>query len=113
MNSLRIIAIAAAATGSIGVAVANEGDVHPLMTSGVSIDAGVFLPVRELDLSVDGTIGQNEPIDFDTGLKLRNADAVFSGELSWRFRNRWSFLAQYFNSLAGTGISRVTVMTSG
>ena len=98
MNSLRITVITAVAIASIGVAAANEEDVHPLMTSGISIDAGVFLPVRELDLSVDGTIGQNEEIDFDKSLNLRNADAVFSGELAWRFRSRWSFLAQYFKS---------------
>ena len=98
MNSLRLIGIAVVAVGSIGVAVANGEDVHPLMTSGISVDVGVFLPDRELDLSVDGTIGQNEKIDFDTGFRLRNADSVLSGEMAWRFRSRWSFLAQYFKS---------------
>ena len=98
MIRLRLIGITALAIVSIDVAVADEEDVHPLMTSGVSLDVGIFLPVRELDLSVDGTIGQNEQIDFDKGLNLRNADAVFSGELAWRFRSRWSFLAQYFKS---------------
>ncbi len=98
MNSLRLIGITAIALSAINVAVANDEDVHPLMTSGVSIDAGAFLPVRELDLSVNGTFGENEKIDFDRGLKLRNADSVFSGELAWRFRSRWSFLAQYFKS---------------
>lgn len=83
---------------SISVAVAEEADVHPLMTSGVSLDVGVFLPDRELDLSVDGTIGENEKIDFQKGLNLRDADEVFSGEMAWRFKSRWSFLAQYFKS---------------
>ena len=98
MNSLRLIVLTVIAVNSIGVAAASDEDVHPLMTSGVSVDVGVFLPVRELDLSVDGTIGQNEEIDFDKRLNLSNADAVISGELAWRFRSRWSFLAQYFKS---------------
>ena len=98
MISVRLIGITAVAIASIGVAGANDEDVHPLMTSGISIDAGIFLPVRELDLSVNGTIGQNDEIDFDKGFNLRNADAVFSGEMAWRFKSRWSFLAQYFKS---------------
>ena len=98
MTSLRLVGIASIVMSLINVAVANDEDVHPLMTSGISIDVGAFLPVRELDLSVNGTFGENEEIDFDTGLNLRNSDAVFSGELAWRFRSRWSFLAQYFKS---------------
>ena len=87
MSSLRLICITAVAFGSIGVAAADEDGVHPLLTRGVSIDVGIFLPVRELDLSVDGTIGQNERIDFDKSFNLRNTDAVFSGEMAWRFRS--------------------------
>ena len=98
MNSLRLIGTIAVAIGSMGAAIADDEDVHPLMTSGISIDAGAFFPARELDLSVDGTIGQNEEIDFDKSLSLRNADEVFSGEMAWRFRSNWSFLAQYFKS---------------
>jgi len=41
MDSLRRICCAAVAVGSIGVAVADEVEVHPLMTSGVSLDVGV------------------------------------------------------------------------
>ena len=98
MSRLRLISIALLAIGLIGVAAADEDDLHPLLTSGVSIDVGIFYPDRELDLSVNGRLNVNDPIDFDTGFSLGNADEVFSGEMAWRFRNRWSFLAQYFKS---------------
>ena len=70
MSSLRLIGTIAVAIGSMGAAIADDEEVHPLMTSGISIDAGAFFPARELDLSVDGTIGQNEEIDFDKSLSL-------------------------------------------
>ena len=73
-------------------------DVHPLLTTGFSLDVGIFYPDRELDIRVDGTLGRNQEIDFDTSLNLGSPDEVFAGELAWRFRNDWSFLAQYFKS---------------
>jgi len=74
-------------------------DLHPYMQRGLSIDVGVFYPDRELDLRVDGTLsGINDEIDFDARRQLEMTDDIFSGEMSWRFRDRWSLVGQYFRS---------------
>lgn len=82
------------------VAAANESDdLHPFLTNGFSLDVGIFHPDRELDLRVNGTIrGENNEINFDEGLKLGNPDDIFAAEMAWRFRGRWSVLAQFFDS---------------
>ncbi len=82
------------------LAVAAESeDLHPWLESGFSLDLGVFYPDRELDLRVNGTLtGINDEIDFDERRQLKSADEVFAGEMSWRFRGRWSLVGQYFNS---------------
>ena len=85
---------------------AEESDnLHPYLQRGFSLDVGVFYPDRQLDLSVNGTIaGINEEIDFDQGFNLKAADNVFAGEISWRFRGKWSVLGQYFASSGSTGV---------
>ncbi len=82
------------------LAVAEDtNDVHPFLESGFTLDLGVFFPDRHLDLSVNGSVGDiNDEIDFDTGLQLGSADSTFAAELSWRFRGKWSIVAQYFKS---------------
>ena len=77
-------------------------ELHPLLENGFSVDVGVFFPDRQLELRVDGTAGPNDGIDFDETLNLGKADEVFSGELAWRYRGNWSFLAQYFKSSDST-----------
>jgi hypothetical protein len=78
---------------------AESDDLHPWLERGFSLDLGVFYPDRELDLRVNGTLtGINDEIDFDGRRQLESADEVFSGEMSWRFRGRWSLVGQYFNS---------------
>ncbi len=74
-------------------------DLHPYLENGFSLDLGVFFPDRHLDLSVNGSVGGiNDEIDFDKGLQLGSTDSTFAGELSWRFRGKWSIVAQYFKS---------------
>ncbi len=74
-------------------------DLHPYLESGFSLDLGVFFPDRHLNLSVNGSVGGiNDEIDFDKGLQLGSTDSTFAGELSWRFRGKWSIVAQYFKS---------------
>ncbi len=103
MKNRLYLLFALALVVSPGPSSADETDeLHPLLTNGFSIDVGIFYPDRELDLRVDGTLGPNEEIDFDTGLNLGNSDEVFAGEFAWRFRGDWSFLAQYFRSSDST-----------
>jgi hypothetical protein len=74
-------------------------DVHPYLNNGFSVDLGVFYPDRQLDLRVNGSLdGINREIDFDESLQLKKADDTFSAQLSWRFRDRWSVIGQYFRS---------------
>jgi hypothetical protein len=78
---------------------AEPEDLHPYLESGFSLDLGVFFPDRHLNLSVNGSVaGINDEIDFDKGLQLGSTDSTFAGELSWRFRGKWSIVAQYFKS---------------
>ena len=104
-HCLRSLVVGLVLSGWAGVVVASEEDVHPLLTSGISVDLGMFFPDRELDLSVSGSLSPNEEIDFDTGFSLGNADRTWSGEMAWRFRNRWSFLAQYFKSSDSSSVT--------
>jgi len=74
-------------------------DVHPYLKNGFSLDLGIFYPDRQLDLRVNGSLGGiNDEIDFDESLRLKRADNTFSAQLSWRFRDRWSVIGQYFKS---------------
>ncbi len=78
---------------------AESEDVHPYLERGFSLDLGVFYPDRELDLRVNGSIaGINDEIDFDERRRIKKSDDVIAGELSWRFRGRWSLVGQYFKS---------------
>ena len=82
-----------------------DDEVHPLLINGFSIDVGVFVPRRTLDLRVDrlgdALAGENTLIDFDQEFGLKNADETTALELAWRFGERWSFLGQYFKSTYG------------
>ena len=80
--------------------VAQENDdLHPLLTDKFTIDIGIYFPDRDVDLSIDGTVaGINNEFDFDSALNLGSSDDIFAAELAWRFRGRWSLLAQYFKS---------------
>jgi hypothetical protein len=73
--------------------------VHPYLKNGFSLDLGIFYPDRQLELSVNGSLdGINKEIDFDKSVHLKKADNTFSAQLSWRFRDRWSVIGQYFRS---------------
>ena len=77
----------------------NSDDLHPYLESGFSFDLGIFYPDRNLDLRVNGTIsGINDEIDFDKGFGVGSADNIFSAEMAWRYRGRWSIVGQYFKT---------------
>ena len=97
-TSILVVYVLCFAGPQLTVAAESE-NLHPWLERGFSLDLGVFYPDRELDLRVNGTLtGINDEIDFDKRRQLETADEVFSGEMSWRFRGRWSLVAQYFNS---------------
>ncbi len=97
-TTILVVYVLCFAGPQLAVAAESE-DLHPWLERGFSLDLGVFYPDRELDLRVNGTLtGINDEIDFDKRRQLETADEVFSGEMSWRFRGRWSLVGQYFNS---------------
>lgn len=74
-----------------------EPGVHPFLTSKFNIQAGVYFPTQDLKLRVDGSLAnENEEIDFDEELKLRDNDDVFVLEMTWRFGEKWSLRMQNF-----------------
>ena len=78
---------------------AESEELHPFLERGFSLDVGVFFPDRELDLRVRGSLDDiNREIDFDRRRLIKSSDDVFAAELSWRFRDRWSIIGQYFKS---------------
>ncbi len=97
-TAILVVCMLCFAVPQLTVAAESE-DLHPFLERGFSLDLGVFYPDRELDLRVNGTIaGINDEIDFDKRRQLESAGDIFAGELSWRFRGRWSIVGQYFKS---------------
>jgi hypothetical protein len=78
---------------------------HAYLERQFSLDLGIFYPDRKLDLRVNGSVpGFKDEIDFDEGLGLKNAHDIFSGQVSWRFRDRWSVTGQYFRATDGSRV---------
>jgi hypothetical protein len=76
-----------------------DDDVHPFISSKYSIQLGVFLPSKDLKLSVDGSIaGGNQEFDFDEATGLRRNDEIFMLEFKWRFGEKWSARFQYYEA---------------
>lgn len=81
---------------------AESGDLHPYLENVFVLDLGIFYPDRQLDLQVNGTVGDNRKIDFNKQVRLKNTDETFAAEIAWRFRGKWSIRAQYFKSADST-----------
>jgi hypothetical protein len=90
--------------GFVTPALANETDEqHPLLTSDLSLDVGIFYPDRNTSLRVNGSVDiENRRFDFDEGTGRENSDSTFAAEMGWRFSDNWSLRAQYFDSSGST-----------
>ncbi|MDJ0906128.1 MAG: hypothetical protein QNI96_08935 [Woeseiaceae bacterium] len=75
-------------------------EVHPWLASKYSLDLGLFMPERQVELSVYGPIGsiQGQDIDFDERFGLKKRDDLFAMNFAWRFGEKWELGAQYFES---------------
>lgn len=92
-------ALSLLAVAGVPVNAQSTSAVHPQLTAEFFTDLGVYFPRRDLKLGVNGTVtGENDSIDFDQGLNLGKSDATFALDFGWRFGEKWSFLAQYFES---------------
>jgi len=74
---------------------------HPLLEDRFVASAGMFIFDRDIKLSVNGTLNVQTDFDFAESTKLSQSDSRFSATLRWRFGDKWSVAAQYFDSSDG------------
>lgn len=81
-------------------------DQHPRLTDRFQLDVGAFVPQKNLKLRVDG---QSPTIDFgfDERVGLSSEETTVSGDLRWRFGQKWSVSGQYFDT-SDTGTAALT-----
>ena len=77
---------------------------HPMLSSTFSLNVGAFFPSEGLKLSADASTGEpGEEVDFEKAFNVDESDTTPSGELRWRFGEKWSVWGQYFDSNVGGG----------
>lgn len=83
-----------------GVALAQESQPrHPLLENRFNASLGAFVMDKSLKVSVDGRESvSGDDIDFGDQWKLGSSSTRFAGEFTWRFGEKWSLGAQYFDS---------------
>jgi opacity protein-like surface antigen len=93
----RLIALSLACL--VAIPAAAQDEVHPFITDKFAVQMGIFMPTKELKLSVDGTVpGINEAFDWEASTGASDDDEIFMLEGKWRFGQKWSFRAQYYES---------------
>jgi hypothetical protein len=75
---------------------------HPLLEDDWLASAGLFFFDRDIELSINGQSTDNLKFDFDERTQLSQSDSRFSGNLRWRFGEKWSVAVQYFDSSDST-----------
>lgn len=81
-----------------GLVVADD-NVHPFISDKFSVQLGVFMPSKDFKLGVDGSVsGRNQEFDWEKATGFGEDDEVFMLEAKWRFGQKWSFRAQYYDS---------------
>jgi hypothetical protein len=73
---------------------------HPYLSDKFSLDVGLFMPQRRVELSVDGPVAgtQGSDVNFRESFGLKKRDDLFALNFAWRFGKKWEFGAQYFES---------------
>lgn len=83
----------------LAVCADQSSDMHPYLTDTFFLDLGAFFPERRLNLSVNGSTGDLNPVvDFSEELGLKQSDETFALDFGWRFGNKWRLVSQYFES---------------
>jgi len=79
-------------------------NVHPMLTDKFVIDLGMFFPERSVKVRVDGSVtGTRQDINFESQFDLEKSDETFAIDFGWRFGQKWSVLAQHFQSSGSSG----------
>ncbi|NOQ92976.1 MAG: hypothetical protein GQ552_09720 [Flavobacteriaceae bacterium] len=75
---------------------------NPILTDNFLISAGIFNPIKKVNISADGSFNADEfiddEIDFDEDFGLNDFETTFMFNFMWRFSksNKWSLRAEYF-----------------
>lgn len=77
--------------------VEDEAGLHPYLTNGLFVDAGVFFASRDVRISVNGAAGEPDDVyDIEGTFGDDRDDRATAIELGWRFGKVWSLTGQYF-----------------
>ena len=88
---------------SLAMGAQESSDMHPYLTDTFFLDVGAFFPDRKLSLSVNGSIGGDNPIiDFGEEFRLKESDETFAIDFGWRLKEKWRLVGQYFESSGGS-----------
>jgi hypothetical protein len=77
---------------------------NPLLEDRFLVEAGVFIPSKELKLGADGTI-TNEDIDFGETFDFKDNQATFFFHFDWRFSKKWKVTGEYFGVNNGNRVT--------
>lgn len=81
-----------------------SSDVHPYITNKFIVNLGTFFPDRKLKVRASTTIsGMHAEVDFEKELRLKRDDEVLALNLAWRFGDKYSLSAQYFETQMDSG----------
>ncbi|MGI9531825.1 hypothetical protein [Lutimonas sp.] len=83
---------------------AQEEESNPLLTDKFYVEAGVFIPQKDVKFGADGDLG--EDIDFGRTFDFNDNQATFFFNGEWRWNKKWRLTGEYF---AVNNASRVTL----
>ncbi len=75
---------------------------NSILTDKILVSAGIFNPIKEVKVSVEGSLPTTDIIDkdldFDNGFNVNDFETTFALNFMWRFSksNKWSLRAEYF-----------------
>lgn len=76
-------------------------DMHPLMNDKYWVNVGVLFAARDLDISVDGSLGPmmlDLDLDFESSVGLDDTPDLLTTEFGWQFSDDWGLSLQFFRS---------------
>jgi hypothetical protein len=92
---MKYLLIAILAFGSLHFAFAQDEDKNPLLTDQFYLEAGVFIPSKNINLGADGST-PNDEIDFGETFNFNDNQATMFLNLEWRWNKKWRLTGEYF-----------------
>ena len=72
-----------------------EEEKHPILSDKFYLEAGVFVPQKNLNFGASGDI-ENGDIDFDETFNFNDNEATFFFNGEWRWNKKWRLTGEYF-----------------